>query len=413
MNNQNYYPVPPVPQAMPPQKPAGKPGKVPAWSIIFLVISFLVLLLSVGLIARSRSQQTAYYATKTYEVAYQQTQTLLYTPPATEPPAVPSKPSTAPTKKPGEYFTYASDLKGMITEGNIDELQELDRLPGGEIDYQAKFTPDGKAVAIATKSGIFVYDGRNYDDLGMVDSDEPVCSLAFSKDGSLLIAGSVDGTVKVWDFDSRELLHALSGHSDYVWNVAIAPDESFFATGSSDGRIMLWSMSDFTLLDTLNPGDGQIRSVLFTPDGKTMITGAENGNIEFWNVSDWSIKHTINAHSDLVMGMALSPDGETLASVSWDMTIKVWNISDYSLLYSQSDDGNVISAAFSPDGKILATSSVNSGTVKLWRVSDGELLLDMSDLVTVTWMVAFSPDGRTLISSSPDETIRVWGISAQ
>lgn len=411
MNNQNYYPVPPVPQNVPPQKPAGKPGKVPVWSIIFTVFSFLVLLFSVGLIARSRSQETAFFTTKTYEVAYQQTQTLLYTPPATKTPAATSKPPTAPTKKPGEYFTYASDLKGMITEGNVDQLQELERLRGGEIDYQAKFSPDGKAMVIATKSGIFVYDSQNYDDLGMIDSGVAVCSLAFSKDGSILIAGSLDGTVKVWDFESRELLQALSGHSDYVWSVAISPDESIFATGSSDGRIMLWSMSDFTLLETLNPGDGGIRSVLFTADGKMMISGAENGNIEFWNVSDWSIKQTINAHNALVMGMALSPDGKTLASVSWDMTIKVWNISDYSLLYSRSEECNVISVAFSPDGKILATSSVNSGTVKLWRVSDGELLLDMSDLVTVTWMVAFSPDGRTLISSSPDETIRVFGIS--
>lgn len=410
MNNQNYYPVP---QSIPPQKPEGKPGKLPVWSIIFFVFSSLALLLSIFLVFQSKSQQKAFFSTKTYEAAYRQTQTFLYTPPATDLPKATSRPSAVPTKKPGEVFTYASDLKGMITEDNLYQIEELQRMGGEEINYQGKFSHDGKYLAIASKGGILVFDTRTYESFDMIDSGNAVCSLAFSADGSILIAGGVDGVLKVWDFENRDLLESMSEHTDYIWNTTIAPDGSYFATGSSDGTIKIWSMSDYSMLESLNPGDGEIRSVLFTSDGSTMITGAENGNIEFWNTSDWSIIHTINAHSNLVMGMALSPDGKTLASVSWDQSIKLWDMSDYSLLINISDGENVISVSFSPDGKILATGSVNTGTVKLWRVSDGALLLDMSDMVSVAWMVTFSPDGRTIISSSADETIRVWGIPPQ
>src|SRR5439155_13248274 len=65
--------------------------------------------------------------------------------------------------------------------------------------------------------------------------------------------------------------------------------------------------------------------------------------------------------------------------------------------------------AFSPDSKTLATSSVDR-TVKLWRIADGKLIRTLMHPIGVT-SIAFSPDGQSLVSGSYDGLVRIWRLS--
>ena len=69
---------------------------------------------------------------------------------------------------------------------------------------------------------------------------ERVFSVAYSPDGTKIISGSRDKTVKIWDANTRECLKTLEGHSDDVWSVAYSPDGTKIISGSDDKTVKIW-----------------------------------------------------------------------------------------------------------------------------------------------------------------------------
>ena len=68
-------------------------------------------------------------------------------------------------------------------------------------------------------------------------------SVAFRKDGTLLVSGSRDGEVKLWDFSTGKELHAFQGHSGAITGVVFDPDGKQLATASYDHTVRLWDVS--------------------------------------------------------------------------------------------------------------------------------------------------------------------------
>ena len=74
--------------------------------------------------------------------------------------------------------------------------------------------------------------------------DDCVQSVAFSPDGSRIVSGSYDKTIRVWDASTGiEMLPPLRGHDDYVRSVAFSPDGSKIVSGSFDKTIRVWDAS--------------------------------------------------------------------------------------------------------------------------------------------------------------------------
>jgi WD40 repeat protein len=69
---------------------------------------------------------------------------------------------------------------------------------------------------------------------------EPIRSVAFSSDGSQIISGSDDNTVRVWDAVSGEAKHTLSGHTSLITSVAFSPEGSQIISSSDDDTVRVW-----------------------------------------------------------------------------------------------------------------------------------------------------------------------------
>ena len=70
--------------------------------------------------------------------------------------------------------------------------------------------------------------------------DGPVRSVAFSSDGRQILTGSWDGTAKLWDSTSGDLLRTFEGHTNYILSVAFSPDGQRIVTGSRDQTAKVW-----------------------------------------------------------------------------------------------------------------------------------------------------------------------------
>ena len=272
------------------------------------------------------------------------------------------------------------------------------------------FSPDGSRIVSGSwDRTVKVWDASTGKELAsFTEHSDLVKSVAFSPDGSRIAAGSKDKTVKVWDASTGKELASLTGHSNEVTSVAFSPDGSRIASGSWDRTVKVWDAATGKELANFTGYSSGVTSVAFSPDGSRIVSGSWDETVKVWDASTGKELASLAGHSDGVTSVAFSPDGSRIASGSEDHTVKVWDASTGKELASLTghSDG-VTSVAFSPDGSRIASGSEDH-TVKVWDASTGKELTSLTGHSDGVTRVAFSRDGGRLASGSEDQTVKVW-----
>jgi hypothetical protein len=210
---------------------------------------------------------------------------------------------------------------------------------------------------------------------------EPINALAYSPDGRLIAAAGY-GSVSI--LSARGL---SAGHSE---------------AGKAPVQI-------------LSGLSGTVNAVGFSADGSLLFAAAGEpglfGELTLWSTEDWTRRHTLRGHRDALLAAALRPDGKLAATGSYDQSIRLWDTSTgKELRLLNGHNGPVFDLAFDPSGRLLASAS-GDRTVKLWDVAKGERLDTFSQPLKDQYAVAFLPDGRHVIAGGVDSRVRVWKLS--
>ena len=180
-------------------------------------------------------------------------------------------------------------------------------------------------------------------------------------------------------------------------------------------KVELRNGEKLALIRTLDGPVGNVNAVVFSSDGRELFgAGGQagvGGEIRQWRTADGELIRVISGHQDAIYSIALSPDGKTLATGSYDQKIKLWNVEDGKEIKTISGhNGCVYRLAFRQDGKVLASASADR-TVKLWEVATGARRDTLSQATKELFTVAWSPNGRRLSAGGADNRIRIWEVS--
>ena len=110
----------------------------------------------------------------------------------------------------------------------------------------------------------------------------------------------------------------------WIGAMAFTPDAKLLITGSRDQTIKLFDMPHVAEQRTLKGHTAWVRALAVTPDSKVLFSASDDATIRFWDLSNGRCFRTLKAHTAGVRGINLSPDGMKLASASWDRTVKLW-----------------------------------------------------------------------------------------
>ncbi len=284
-----------------------------------------------------------------------------------------------------------------------------------------------------------------------------VTDLAFSPDSRQVATLSYgDGAVMVWEVRTGRLVRTLTGLSPSPYSIAWSPDGARIAGGDSQ-RVIMWDarngqklgenlhkslLSDlaFTagglfangaqevyddpnggwVVWQLNPGTAALarkvtladphtyalNDTVFSPDGRLAATlGNKSGlEIRIWDLASGRTMTAIAGSRDS-RSAEFSPDGTRLAT-GGDNGIAVWDVASGRQLI-RFGSGVIDDVAFSPDGRRIVSGHMNTA-VTVWDAATGEPLAQMSGHTKRALSVAFSPDGRVVASGSEDGTARLW-----
>ncbi|MDB6027423.1 MAG: Protein TolB [Verrucomicrobiales bacterium] len=137
--------------------------------------------------------------------------------------------------------------------------------------------------------------------------------------------------IELRKFSDGQLVQTISNFPSRVKAVSFSPNGTLLASGCYDGTIKLWQVPTTNLVRNINVGS-EVLSVAFSPDGTLLASGASNSLVKIWRVSDGALQTTLTGHSGSISGVAFSPDGGNLASSSSDGTLRIWRVANGALL---------------------------------------------------------------------------------
>ncbi len=173
----------------------------------------------------------------------------------------------------------------------------------------------------------------------------------------------------------------------------------------------LWRLcrdqSFFNLFDEQNP----LQSVAASPDGRWLALAGGKPYVSLWNVSSRRVTARLPAPSGN-RSVAFSPDSAFVAAAGQDAAIRVWEVGSQRELFTLKGHAHPVGrVAFSPDGKWLVSASWPDGVVKLWELAMHTEKATFGDLPNEHPAAAFSPDSTVLAWSAGDRTIRLAQVT--
>jgi len=324
--------------------------------------------------------------------------------------------------------------------------------------YKIHPTPLAKQVIMAAYGEVPFY-------VKLVGHTESARPAKFSPDGKLIVTGSLDNTVRLWDFNGFPVA-IMEGHKSGNPNnnesVNFSPDGKYIVSASYDSTARLWDLTGKCL--AVMKHDGAVNSACFSPhafsrsptsrgapntqhpDTYLILTASSDKTARLWDMEGNELVR-FEGHTKGLRLAKFSPNGKIIVTVS-SKEIKVWNDKGEFLIKLNGHNHRLYDITFSKTGKYVATGDV-SGKVIIWNNTwkkinelkghhheihfshDEKYLIHISDEPTniklyniiqnnekilrghtaFIWSINFSPDGKYILSTSDDGTARLWDLN--
>ncbi|MHC4860268.1 MAG: protein kinase domain-containing protein, partial [Planctomycetota bacterium] len=281
---------------------------------------------------------------------------------------------------------------------------------------------------------------------------DEILAVAVSPDGRSALSGGADRTLRYWDLTSGKCRKVIKGHSDWVNSVAISRSGIHALSGSHDGTFGWWDLSESKCLRIIEGHTGSVISVCLSPDGRRALTGSYDETLRIWDLASGRCRRTFEGHRGWVQG-ALLPPGLEAVSCGRDGTIRLWdlhgagqNVGRFTVAVPSSgaevvevdaelrrrvkkarsalDEGQAAEALKVVDeARKLSGCERSADLLALWREAGargrkvglraGWCSRHLSGHRGDVCCVSISPDGRRVLSSGLDRTIRLWDPASE
>jgi WD40 repeat protein/serine/threonine protein kinase len=317
------------------------------------------------------------------------------------------------TFRPGAIIAYDAETGREVFSCNDPDGADLTRFV---------FSPDGTRLATYGHTSIRLWDVTSRKPAATWPSEsEYIHCLVYSRDGTRLAAGGIEGIAEIWDTETGRKVQALKGHSGSIPVMALSPDGTRLVTGGADGTLRVWDIAGPGDPAAISRSESELRSVIpdvrpharsLSPDGRSLMAGVLRDQRQFIELWDTAKRRRRGSPIDLPQGWichAWSADGERLYLADIEKTVHVVETGSGHVIrrFHVDAEPRYYSAALSPDEKWFAYSG-SGGTIRVQDVRTGAVSPIIQGLGDEPQALSYNPEGSRLLGANQSGVVRIW-----
>lgn len=281
----------------------------------------------------------------------------------------------------------------------------------------ACFHPPTNLLTVCFESGLFsLYELPSFSNIHSLSmASSPISAVSVNRTGEWLALGSSKtGQLLVWEHASESNILKQSSHLDALTTLTYSPDSTRIITGADDGLIKIWDIASGFHIATFTEHSSAVTASAYSKRGNILFTSSLDGSVRAWDMLRYRNFRTFTAPTRLSFScLAIDPSAEVVCAASHDsFDIHLWSVQTGALLDQLSGhEGPVSTLAFTPDGRYLVSGSWDH-TIRIWSIFDrsqtSETLQLTSDLLCIT----IRPDSAQIAASTLDGQLTFWNLNA-
>lgn len=240
--------------------------------------------------------------------------------------------------------------------------------------------------------------------------------------GDLLLSSSLDGTVRVWDLNTKRQLRQFSfpfssEDNKGVWYSIFTKSNDYVLSAGRDGTVRTWRIDTGKEVNKIK-AERQVEKVLLSSDeGKIITFCSGSSSVELWDRKSGDLLRRFNLPPDglgyeRVQDIAFSPNGKYIAAASSDRLAIMWDVETGKEIHHFSGHPfSVRRVLFSPNGRNLITIGNEDATMRFWDITTGELIFKIPNYRVSHQVISFGNDSSELILLDDNSSIMYWDIS--
>ncbi|KAL9249607.1 TORMOZ EMBRYO DEFECTIVE-like protein [Drosera capensis] len=244
-------------------------------------------------------------------------------------------------------------------------------------------------------------------------------TLTQSDGSTLIVTGSKDTTVRVWDSVSTRCVGIGKAHQEAVGAVAFSKKKGkFFVSGSRDRTLKVWSIEGISLdsqlvkkLETkalVLAHDKDINSLAVAPNDAYVCSGSQDRTACVWRLPELVLVVKLVGHKRGIWSVEFSCFDLCVITASADKTIRLWSIADGSCLKTfEGHTASVLRASFISRGTQFVSCGAD-GLLKLWTIKTNECIATYDKHEDKVWALAIGQKTEMLATGGSDARINLW-----
>ncbi|GAA5797627.1 hypothetical protein HPULCUR_003018 [Helicostylum pulchrum] len=221
-------------------------------------------------------------------------------------------------------------------------------------------------------------------------------------DHSILVTGSRDRNLKVWDIKTGRLKFTLEGHSGSV--LCLQFDHRYLITGSSDSTLIVWNIHTGAKIKSfVGHGESVLNVKLL---GNTVVSCSKDRTVRIWDLEKGTLEMTLRGHRAAVNAVQFKND--KIVSASGDRTIKIWDIHTGACIKTLDSHSRGI-ACVEYDGQYIISGSSDQ-SIRVWCADTGKCLHTLEGHTDLVRTLQLDSKSQRIVSGSYDGSLKIWNL---